>query len=185
MVIGAALMATASASPAEAAQLPGMCNGRSDSNLLVIAHANGHPGAVPKFILNVTTDEYGIPSGTLILGQGSQRIQVTSLCRVWQHLADQPSQGSCDETYPEGAVTAHAVGVTQAGGTTLLVRADVRQTSEGLYFRARYKVWSPGEEQALADEGGGCEDEGWTWIPGGEGWAPLDQMKVMVTTEAA
>ena len=182
-VLAATLVAVAAVTasrPAGAAELPGlgMCNGRADAMLKVIAHANGHGDGV-KLILNVTTDAAAVATGSLILDQGPNHIVVTDFCRVWQHLPG--TEQKCEEPYPEGAVTAHAVGVTtDRAGTPLLVRADVRQTAEGKFFRARYRALT-GEQEAVAAamaEEDGCEDEGtWTKVPA-EGWAPLDQLIV-------
>jgi hypothetical protein len=159
-----------------------MCNGRADPNVEVIAHVNGRRGDVTKFILNVSTDANAVATGSLILDRGPDHIVVTDFCRVWQHLPG--TQPKCEEPYPEGAVTAHAVGLTTArDGTPLLVRADVRQTEEGTFFRVRYRALT-GEHEAVAaamgEDEGGCEDEGtWTKVPPEE-WAPLDQLMVRV-----
>lgn len=173
------LAATGSQMAGAAAQpLPGMCNGRSDPNLVIIAHANGRPRDVPKFILNVATDATGKPTGSLILDRGRARITVSDFCRVWQHQPDQSPGGDCETTYPTGAITAHAVGLTRLDGQTLLVRTDVRKMLDGsMLFRARYRTWSGAEISAAADTGG-CDETGWTWIPAEEAWSPLVQMSV-------
>ena len=161
---------------AEPGQLPGMCSGRSDADLRIIAHAGGGPGAVPKFILNLTTDSTGQPTGALIVYRGPRHLTVTDFCRAWQHLPGQPS-GDCEEGYPPGAVTAHAVGLGSRDGRLVLVRADVRKLADGEnLFRLRYRAWPPGDTALAGDSG--CEDAGWTWIPGEETWAPLDQLRV-------
>lgn len=193
LVVGTAVVVpVAVASPAPASEeVPGMCTGRSDANVVLNALARAS-GAAPKFILNVSTDPTGEPTGTLILGKAGERVELTDLCRVWQHLPDQPSDGSCEMEYPEGAVTAHAVGVgTRSGGQHVLVRADLRETSEGRYFRVRYRDWPPGGAHEDGDhgvgalptleqhEGEGCEDETWTRVPLEE-WLPLHQFKLRV-----
>ncbi len=178
LVAGAALMGAARPGvPVSAATLPGMCNGRSDANTVVVAHSNGRPTAVPRFILNLSTDGNGVPTGTLILGSGRDRLQVTDWCRLWQHIAGQQSKGDCEESYPAGAITAHAVGMTQLAGKATVVRADVRELADGqMYFRVRYRTWTVEQTKATTEDS--CADEGWTWVPAEEGWAPLDQMKV-------
>ena len=183
ILAGVVLIAAAPSGPAaRAAELPGMCNGRADPNLVVTAHANGRPDSVPKYILNVSTDASAVATGSLILFRGADHLQVTDWCRVWQHQAGQPSGGECETTYPEGATTAHAVGLSTSDGQTLLVRTDVRRLSDGdMFFRVRYRTWSGHEEAAAPAEEAGCEDEGWTRVPA-EGWYPLDQMRVRVVT---
>ena len=163
----------------------GMCNGRTDPNLVVIAHANGKPEAVPKYILNVTTDELGQPSGTLVFGRGSERLIVEDFCRLWQHQEGQipGGGGECgDEDIPEGATIVHAVGTsTLADGLPALVRTDVRATEEGMFFRLRYRVQGEHEEEAGGEDG--CEDETWIRFPE-EGWYhPLDQLRVHAAGE--
>lgn len=176
-------LAARGSAPAAAAELPGagMCNGQKAPNLEVIAHARAS-GDIPKFILNVSTDANAVATGTLILGQGRDHIVVTDICRVWLHLPENTPK--CEEPYPEGATTAHAVGLTaRRDGTPLLVRADVRESEEeGTTFRVRYRALTGEHEAAPAAMGeeDGCEgeDESWTWIPAEEEWAPLDQLMV-------
>lgn len=167
--------------------LPGMCSGRSDPDVVVNAH-----GRKPKFILNVSTDGFGMPEGVLIFGQGANRLYADLFCRVWQHIPGQPSGGECEsgegEVIPEGAVIVHAVGFGSfRGGPSLLVRVDARETDEGRFFRIRYRPLGGdhgGHEQvAAADhEDEGCEGGGWTRYPV-EGWAPLNQLNVRTTTD--
>ncbi|HZD86916.1 MAG TPA: hypothetical protein VE088_02805 [Gaiellaceae bacterium] len=160
----------------------GMCSGRTDPNLVVIAHANGRPGLVPKFILNVSTDADEVVTGSLVLGRGADRLVATDWCRAWQHIPG--TQGKCGEEYPEGATTAHAVGYgTLRDGTRVLVRSDVRQTEKGGVFRVRYRV--PPADEGSQTEGDSCEDDSWTWLPPrtegeeeDEGWYPLRQVQV-------
>ena len=191
---------SASVALAEEHQLPGMCNGRTDPNVVLNAHANGsRPAGVPKYILNLSTDELGNPAGTLIVGQGKDRLFVGDWCRFWQHQPGSGSGGSghCEEDEghdPDNdMVNAHAVGLAWYKGEQVLVRTDVRDGEDGKVFRVRYRALdSHHEEVALAaddgcDDDGGCgddggddgcgEDEGWTRIPA-EGWHPLAQLKV-------
>jgi hypothetical protein len=159
---------------------PGMCNGRSDPNLLVTAHANGSGTAVPKYILNLSTNDRGEPRGVLVLGKGASRVQVTDWCRTWQHIPGQPGRGECSLNYPEGAITAHGVSLGRLrDGTRVLVRTDVRQTDEGRIFRVRYRPWPAAGHTTVEEEG--CEDAGWTRVPT-HGWYPLDRMSVRVLT---
>lgn len=161
--------------------LPGMCNGRTDPNVHINATANG-PGA-HKYILNIWTDAAGTPRGRMILGQGADRITVDDWCRVWQHLPGQ-AYGACGADIPEGAVTAHAVGIATYGSQQLLVRTDLRETHEGMFFRVRYRTIGQhggdhdAEESGHEDGEEGCEDETWTRIPSGEGWAVLNSLTV-------
>ncbi len=169
---------------ADSSQLPGMCSGRADPNLVVIAHANGRLAReAQKMILNVETDAAAHATGSLVFGQGPATLTATDWCRVWQHQEGQQSNGSCEEPYPTGALTAHAVGLGTQAGRTMLVRVDVRQLSDGQgLYRLRYRPWPPGE-QVTAQEEDNCGDEGWTWYPAEEEWAPLSQ--VMIRTTAA
>lgn len=174
------LVATSPSRSAAAAALPGMCTGRSDAGLVVIAHANGPSDAVPLYILNISTDATGHPDGSLVLGQGPQRIHVTEWCRAWQHQPGQQPKGDCTAP-PAGSTTVHAVGLTELDGTTLLVRTDVRKLSDGsMEFRVRYRAWTA---QSSTTETGeeGCEETAWTWVPAEEEWFPLGQMMVRPT----
>jgi hypothetical protein len=176
-------------------ELPGMCNGRSDANVSVNAHANGRPNGVPKYILNIATDEEGNPYGVLILGRGRDRLIVEDFCRLWQHLPGQPV-GPCGREEDIGVTNVHAVGITMLpDGQEVLVRTDVRENDEGMFFRVRYRALEDhgegeeGEEDGCEDgeggcgdgggggghDGGGCEDDGWTRVPP-EGWHPLRQL---------
>jgi hypothetical protein len=176
--LAAAASTTLLAAPAAVAAgdngLPGMCSGRSDPSMTLNAHAN----TSMKFILNLETDAVGDPTGVLILGQGSSRVYVDDLCRFWQHIPGQvpDGEGHEGEDVDEGATTAHAVGIgTLTDGTAVLVRADVRETEEGRFFRVRYRVMGQHGESEGADEG--HEDEAWTTCPV-EGWAPLKQLNL-------
>jgi hypothetical protein len=171
---------------AEEPALPGMCNGRSDANVVLNAHANGSRAAgVPKYILNLTSDEKGIPFGALILGQGKDRLYIDDWCRLWMHRpGDEPGHGGgqCEDGEAhdpdeEGAINVHAVGIGWHGGKQVVVRTDVRSGDEGIFFRARYREFGAHHEETLAAEEDGCEDDGWTRIPAEE-WFPLDQLKV-------
>ncbi|HEX6127525.1 MAG TPA: hypothetical protein VF071_00730 [Candidatus Limnocylindria bacterium] len=197
--VGAVLLTTLAVptAPARAVELSAvaMCNGRTDPNIKVIAHAR--PSAtVPRYVVNVWTDATGAPFGALVVDQDGDRIVVDQWCRVWQHLPDQPG-GQCSEEVPEGAITAHAVGLgTHAEGRSVIVRTDVRATDEGLFFRVRYRVPESHDAAIAADDGGcgdeggcgegdehegGCED-GWTRLPA-EGWYPLRQLSVRAVGE--
>jgi hypothetical protein len=168
------------APPAVGEALPGMCNGRSDANVVLTAHANGRPSSVPKYILNLSTDGVGHPNGTLILGRGDTRLIVEDWCRLWQHIPGTPMGGHCEgETgSADGATIAHAVGFgSLRSGQDVFVRTDVRGVEEGLSFRVRYRAQGSGEMGAT--EGEGCDDGSWTKVPA-EGWALLDQLRVVV-----
>lgn len=152
---------------------PGMCTGRSDASLTVVAHAYG----APKYITNVETDPDGRPTGVLILGKSPDRLYVDDFCRLWQHLPGQ-EYGGHDEGVPpaEGTTTAHAVGIgTLSDGTRVLVRTDVRQTEDGAFYRIRYRPLggSGDHDDHLTVTG----HEEWTAVPT-EGWAPLDRLVV-------
>lgn len=178
LVLGAALTIGAPVLAAEGA-LPGMCNGRSDPDTVVVAVANGR-GQPTKFILSLTTDGAGTPTGTLILGQGPQRIEITQWCRLWQHIPGQTEGGSCEHSAPaEDAITAHAVGQGYLlDGRRIVMRADVRESDEGAVFRVRYRVPDDQHHEltALAGEHDECEG-GWVRIPA-EGWLPLQHLNV-------
>lgn len=181
LVAGMGMMPGGAAVQAE--ELPGMCNGRTDAGVVLIAHANGRPDGVPKYILNVATDEAGTPTGTLVLEQGPSRLLVEDWCRVWRHLPGQPTGGCEDEVsadVSEGAATAHAVGTGRLrDGREVLVRTDVRRTEEGAFFRVRYRPVGDHDHEAelAAAEDGGCEDDAWTRVPA-EGWYSLDRMQL-------
>lgn len=178
--------AIGSAAAADGPGLPGMCNGRTDPETLVIAHAPADTGT-PKYVLNVWTDGAGLPTGILVFEQDGRRLYVDQFCRVWQHLPQQPP-GPCMEEMPNGATTAHAVGIgTLRDGTKVVVRTDVRETHEGedadsKVFRLRYKPMGTPHEEAAAGTAGhdedGCSGD-WTRFPA-EGWASLSKMKVQV-----
>lgn len=177
-MVAAALGATCWwAGPASAAEgQPAMCQGRTDASTTLIAHANGEP----KMILNLETDAAGLPTGALILGRGGDRVYAETFCRLWRHLPGQEPDGA-GEAVDESATTAHAVGVgTLRDGTRVLVRADVRETEEGAFFRVRYRAMGQhgGEDEGSAghDAGGHDEtDENWTRVPV-EGWLRLDRL---------
>jgi hypothetical protein len=162
---------------------PGMCSAGQPAPLMTLnAHANG----TPKFVLNLETDASGVPSGVLILGRGEQRVYTDDLCNFWEHQPGQvpggeghDGEGHAGEAeVPEGATIAHAVGIGHlTDGTEVLVRADVRETEEGAFFRARYRALGQHEEAEGTDGGEAHEDEAWTWVPG-EGWLPLDHLKI-------
>jgi hypothetical protein len=111
----------------------------------------------------------------LILGRSADRVYVDDFCRLWQHLPGQEYGGHHDgEDPPEGTTTAHAVGIgVLPDGTEVLVRTDVRETEEGAFFRARYRLL--GASGGHEDDGAMGHDEEWTAVPA-EGWAPLDHM---------
>lgn len=176
---------------AEGSKLPGMCNGRSDANVVLNAHAQE-----PKYILNISTDAIGVPYGVLILEKGATRLYADLFCRVWQHLPGQPTGSECEGELPpgtdsslEGAITAHAVGMgTLRDGTEVLVRTDVRETEEGKFFRVRYRTMGSHDGHdsgpvlpSAHEDDVGCEDETWTRIPA-EGWAPLKLLNLRIGT---
>lgn len=185
-VVTMGLASTGSSASAEGTALPGMCNGRTDANVVLNAHANGQLRA-PKYILNISTDASGHPTGTLVVGQGKDRLLVEEWCRLWLHIpgttpggSDQCEGEEGDDPNAEGAINAHAVGIGWYKGQQVLVRTDVRQTDEGKSFRIRFRAMGQHHEDsgiAAADEGGGCEDESWIRVPA-EGWAPLAQLNV-------
>jgi hypothetical protein len=172
-------------------ELPGICNGRSDPNVGVNAHANGRSGEEPKYILNLFTDDLGAPYGTLVVGQGKGRLMVREWCRMWLHQPGSESDGNCpgDEGHnpDDDIVNAHAVGIAWHEGERVLVRTDVREhdvsehEEEKRVFRLRYRAIGQHHEDETppTEEGDGCEDESWTRIPT-EGWYPLDQLKVHI-----
>lgn len=181
-VVTMGLASNSSTALGEEAALPGMCNGRSDANVVLNAHANGQFRA-PKYILNIATDASGQPMGTLVVGQGKDRLLVEEWCRLWMHVpgtepggGGQCEDGEADDPNEPGAINAHAVGIGWFKGERVLVRVDVRRSDEGMFFRVRFReIGQHHEEAALAEEDD-C-DEGWTRIPEEE-WAPLAQLKV-------
>lgn len=160
--------------------VPGMCNAGTPSPLTTLnAHANG----ATKLILNLETDLAGDPTGVLVLGRGAGRVYTDDLCNYWEHVPGQVPGGEGHEgggheggDVDEGATTAHAVGIGHlTDGTRVLVRADVRETDEGAFFRARYRAMGQhGEDDGVEGDDG---HEEWTWVQG-EGWAPLDLLKL-------
>jgi hypothetical protein len=178
-----------------------MCNGRSDAGIAVNAQANG----TSKYVLNIKTDGEGNPKGRLILGQGPDRVSVSDFCRMWAHLPGQPP-GPCGREEDIGTTNVHAVGLGTLDGEAILVRTDIRETDEGIFFRVRYRpLPDHGEDDengggGCEDEGGdgcgegggaggghedgGCDDESWTRIPA-EGWLPLQQLNARGTQPSA
>lgn len=182
LAVGALALTTLPALAAE--PQGGMCNGRSDPNVVVTAHANG--SMVPiKFILNLTTDPAGLPAGTMVLGKGAGRVIAEDWCRLWQHVpGQQPGHDGGDGHEPggmpgggghepgggcagehddmategdHGATIVHAVGAgLLTDGSRVRVRVDARGTDEGLFFRVRYKPMGAGHGDTGHDESGGC-----------------------------
>lgn len=190
-VVTMGLASTRSTAFAEEPGLPGMCNGRHDANVVLIAHGNGKPSGVPKYILNLYTDSTGKPFGTLVLGQGKDRLEVTDWCRLWLHQPGGESEGGgqcegdADHDPDQDMVNAHAVGIAWYKGEQVLVRTDVRNGEEGMVFRVRYRAMEQHHEgedghldAAAHEEEGDCEGGGWTRIPAEHGWAPLKQLMV-------
>lgn len=167
---------------------PGMCNGRSDANVRVLAQARG---AIP-YRLSVATDSAGRPSGVLDLWQGPARLRVDQWCRLWQHIPGQPPGEDGDEEVPEGATIVHLVGTAKlADGTPVLVRTDLRALANrdgslGPYgstqFRVRYRPMG-GHDEPTATGAGEDEEEGWVRVPA-EGWAPLNLFNIQVAAPA-
>lgn len=164
--------------------LPGMCNGRKDPDTLVAARAGVATANPPQasYTLNVRTDADGLPTGVIVLEQGNDRLYVDELCRLWGHVPGE-SAGQCpDAGSAEGSTTVHVVGIGSfRDGAEMVVRADMRQSQDGRFFRVR---WRPIEtdhesgEAAPTQVAGECA-EGWDRYPG-EGWAPLDTLEVQV-----
>jgi hypothetical protein len=169
--------ATAPVVVAPVAEVPGMCNGRTDPNIRIEASARGDIG----YYLNVWTDGAGRPRGSLTLHQGGTWLRITQWCRLWQHNpGDLPGEG--DEEVPEGATVAHVVGTgTLADGTPILVRTDVRSTGDGSAFRVRYRPLGGHDEphDGLTAAAHEDEEEGWVRIPA-EGWAPLQRFNLRI-----
>ncbi len=163
---------------AAATTTPGMCNGRSDPGLHVTVQAGSSSGQ--PFFVDLWNGPSGGATGSLVMPVpgSAERLVVTDWCRVWQHQPGTPSSGTCGLTYPEGAVTAHAVGTTRLNGQDLLVRTDVRQLATGeMSYRVRYR---PLAAESVTDD---CET-GWTKLPA-EGWYPLDVFRVDTGTPPA
>jgi hypothetical protein len=160
--------------------LPGMCNGRTDANILLFAFARPRAGVAPTYFLSLFTDGDGDPTGLLrVFGRGVADITVKDWCRLWLHIPGQAPGGDCEEEPPdEGDLNAHAVGIGSANGEEVLVRTDVRRTEEGTFFRVRFRSLEHEHEEVTtsAHEDDGCTDDSWTRIPA-EGWAPLDILK--------
>ena len=169
---------------AEGSATPGMCNGRSDENMLINAHARGGT----KYIFNVSTDERGHPSGDLIVGRGKTRLHVDDFCRVWQHIdglepgGHGDGHGSCGANLSSGATVVHAVGTGRLDdGSPILVRTDARETDKGMFYRVRYRKMGSHTHEATAhaDEQG-CSGEDWVSLTAGHGWPSLDFLEVQV-----
>ncbi|MDN4483194.1 hypothetical protein [Demequina lignilytica] len=185
-LLAAAIAPPAAASPAQ----PGMCQGVRHADVTVIAHANGAPSEVPKFILNLWTDADAQVFGTLVLGKGAGRLEVTDWCRLWYHEPGMTGQGGDHEDEglaEEGATIVHAVGVTSLrDGTQVMVRVDVRGGEDGDVFRVRYRPWPVGHDESATEHdvtGDEHEDEPWVRVPI-EGWYPLTQLRVSGATAA-
>lgn len=178
LVILAGAIAVAPGAASGESTTPGMCNGRSDANVRVLAQARG---SIP-YRLNVATDSAGRPSGALDLWQGPARLRVTQWCRLWQHIPGQPPGEDGDEEIPEGATIVHVVGTAKLpDGTPVLVRTDLRALADhdgslgpfgSTQFRVRYRPLG-GHDEPTASPAGEDEEEGWVRIPA-EGWAPLN-----------
>ena len=141
--------------------LTGPCRGHTQSNYKIQAIEVGRSlRANSKLVLAVETDIVGKPEGTLIFGQQSGRIEVSSWCRLWQ------SSG--------GEIT-HLLGFwNDQSGEEALIRIDVK-SSETMAFRLRSRLISISGHRS--DEyRGEDEDEGWTLLTG-EGWLPLTRLR--------
>lgn len=110
-----------------------------------------------KVILNVETNEQGIPIGTLVFNRGPERFEITEWCRLWMS----------DEEI-ESTTSAHVMGYwTSPHGVRHLMRVDIR-VSDTPEFRFRSR---PLEHQSAGDE-----HSGWTSLSG-EGWLTLTRAR--------
>ena len=185
----------------EGPTLPGMCNGRTDADMLMIARASGGlDGAQDAtLVLEVRTDAERTPTGSISFEHDGIRLLVDDICRVWGHQPGQEA-GTCSDaspaqgaTQPEGAAIAHAVGITTLDGAEMVVRVDVQGTEEGRRFRVRWRPVETSHDASAVpsaqDSGGrgsgGGEDGGcggdWQRYPA-DGWATLDELDVRVGT---
>ena len=116
----------------------GMCSGRTDAGFGISASAGGS-GGTPVFALQVSSDSGAHVTGSMTFEGGAYFLSTQQWCRIWQHRPGDVPKGG--EPYPEGAMGAHALGyVTLGDGTTVLVRADVRQLAGGeILYRVRYQ----------------------------------------------
>lgn len=152
----------------------GPCSGESLGGRRVDAMLVGKPSVQStKLIVHLATTPDGAVSGTLILGRGTERLEVTSWCRLWE--------GGEGESAHSDVV--HAIGeATFSDGIRRYVRVDVTG-SEGGRVRVRTKNISGGghdsghsstsETTEHDDSGHG----GWTALTG-KGWLPLTRARI-------
>lgn len=174
----------------EGTDTPAMCAGRRDTDRQVTARMDADPSdpATASFALAIASDAEGEPTGELLFEDDRIRLRVVDLCRVWGNRpgggsVDRPeaSGGECpEEGAGDGATIVHVVGVS-ADGTDMLVRADIRETAAGSFFRVR---WRPLSAESGASEGSGSDhgedgEGSWERYPA-EGWARLDALEVAV-----
>ena len=183
----------------EGPTLPGMCNCRTDADMLMTARASGGLDDTQDatLVLEIRTDAERTPTGSISFEHDGFQLLVDDICRVWGHQSGQEA-GTCSDatptegaTQPEGAAIAHAVGITTLDGAEMVVRVDVQGTEEGRRFRVR---WRPVETSHDASETLGAQDSGerghggsedggcggdWQRYPA-DGWATLDELDVRV-----
>jgi hypothetical protein len=191
LLAGAAATSASATIAAEAPDLPGMCNGRSDADVVLTAHTVGADAKRSrKLIVNLETDADGHPTGVLVSGSGTDRLEVVDWCRLWTHRpGDVPEGDGHDGDLPDDSATiVHAVGTMVADdGSRVLVRFDARGTEDGDVYRVRYRTMGAHDDipdDATHDDGTHDDsshgDDGhesaWTFIPA-QRWAPLTQLR--------
>ncbi len=180
----------------EGPTLPGMCNGRTDADMLMTARASGGLDDTQDatLVLEIRTDAERTPTGSISFEHDGFQLLVDDICRVWGHQSGQEAGTCSDATPSEGATNAHAVGITTLDGAEMVVRVDVQGTEEGRRLRVR---WRPVETSHEASETLSAQDSGGRGPGGGEdggcggdwqrypadGWATLDQLDVKAGAE--
>lgn len=177
--VATAAVATSTANVGAAGE-GGPCRGRTVASRRVDALlVGGRSGNSTKLIVHLSTTSEGMVGGTLVLGRGSSRLEVTTWCRLWEG-----SEGDGDH-----GDMAHAIGeAVFPDGVKRYVRVDVASDSGGR-ARIRTKAMSGGghdgghstdghQASEHDDEGHG----GWQSLTG-EGWLSLTKARIGSTQE--
>lgn len=174
LVVAAAIVGTSSEGVGAKG---GPCSGESLGGRRVDALLVGKPSTrSTKLVVHLSTTPDGTVSGSLVLGRGAERLEVTTWCRLWQGGEGESSHSD----------VTHAIGEAMfPDGVSRYVRVDVTD-SEGGRARVRTRNMSGGghesDHSATSDasEHDDSAHGGWTSITG-EGWLALTRARIGMT----
>lgn len=155
----------------------GPCAGESLGGRRVDALLVGKPSTrSTKLVVHLFTTSDGAVSGSLVLGRGAERLEVTTWCRLWEGGEGEGSHSD----------VTHAIGEAMfPDGVRRYVRVDVTG-SEGGRARVRTRNMSGGgHESGHSSTIDASEDDdsahgGWTSMTG-EGWLTLTRARIGMT----